>query len=82
MLAPSTNRAPRFWVLAARSEPARSTKDSLPTFIFATVPEVLSLPSTTTLIKEKEKYKEEKCYILRGEKLSSYPLLLIIIKKK
>ena len=81
MLAPSTNRAPRFWVFAARSEPARSTSDSLPTFMFATVPEALSLPSTTTFDKRRRiKIGGKKCFILIFFfVLSSYPLLLVII---
>lgn len=45
MLAPSIMRSPRFPVLAALSDPARSMRDSLPTLISVLIPEPLSLYS-------------------------------------
>jgi hypothetical protein len=45
MLAPSIIRMPRFPVLAALSEPARSMRESLPTLISDLMPESFSLYS-------------------------------------
>ena len=46
MFAPSCSRAPVFFVFAARSEPARSIRESLAIWIWASIPCALSLCST------------------------------------
>jgi hypothetical protein len=66
MLAPSRSRLPRFFVAAARSDPARSMSDNFPTRMQALMPAVRSISSTviyqdisTTHIQSQEKEGQE-----------------------